>query len=447
MLIDDREFLIKEITSRENVNNPEVAKFVLKTKNRENKDYTLEHFKLRHILHKNYPDIETLNTEEATYYIPSLKLYIDDRVGRNNNYNLFRPTNGIQQKLLNELITNNEEEMIRTWCIKDLNKSKKMESSGENYLEIYSFKNENDVITQVRRMDGLRIVYDKAKLNNEFENILTNPGRFDAGCYSNKITITYNPHFYEEEQNLYKKPITRRWVIENLMKYLVRDYEIDITDGEILRQFRISRICDGFSQHSPFWIKGFIEKYNIKSIYDFCGGWGHRFLGSWNIDYIYNDIDKRTLSGVAQIYNDFKDDYTTNGIKEFYNFDAAEFTPQQDYECVFSCPPYAFTEIYTAPGTSTEKHQTYYNWLNVWWKSVVKCSLKESVKYFTFIINNKYKEDMTKVCLLPEFNLEFVEEISLNRPNNVNHFHRIPSDGAKLKNIQKGEKLIILRKK
>jgi len=452
MLIDGFNFEIQKISSRENVENPEVAKFKAKTHNRIVKDYSQLHNDLFSILKNNYPDIQTIANSkplQCAYYIPSKDLYVDDRLDRNHNYNLFRKGNGIQQRLLNELISNNEEDMIRTWCITDISKSKGMDAINKNYIEIYSFKDEQDVIIQINRMSGLKIIYDKIPLRNELKNLLNNKAVFEAGCFSNKITITYNPHFYEQEQILYKKSITRRWIIENLMKYLVRDYESDISDGEILRQFRISRVCDGFSQHSPYWIKAFIEKYNIKFIYDFSGGWGHRLLGSWNIDYIYNDIDDRSLLGTKSIYLDFKDDplYGTKNNKFFYNEDAAIFTPPHDYDCVFSCPPYAYVELYKHPKSSTNVYTNYCDWLNIWWKSVVKSSLKPSVKYFAFIVNNTYKEDMKGICLLPEFGLEFIEEISLNKSNNLNHFHRIPTDnpGSAIKNIQKGEKILVFK--
>ena len=105
--------------------------------------------------------------------------------------------------------------------------------------------------------------------------------------------------------------------------------------------------------------------------------------------------------------------------------------------------------MYTASKSSTNTYDNYYDWLNVWWKSVIKNSLINCKKYFTFIINNKYKDDMRDVCLLPEFNLKFIEEISVNKKTNVNHFHRIPSDkpGSKTKNIKKGEKILVFRKK
>jgi len=450
IIIDNVVFETKPIVSRENIDNPEVAKFKARTRNRIKSDYSFKHEFLKLILTNHFPDI--ISHTKSTYYIPSKNLYIDDRLDKNHNYNLYREGNGIQQNLLNQLITNNEYRMIKTWCLDDLNKSKQAENDKLNYLEIYSYKDEEDVLTQIRRMSGLQIIYDKNKLRNELKNILHNNHlSFSSGCHTNKIIVTYQPHFYQQEQALYRKNITRRWVIENLQKYLVRIFESDISDGEILRQFRISRICDGFSQHSPYWIKSFINKYNVNCIYDPTGGWGHRLLGSWKIDYIYNDIDNRTALGTKQIYEDFKNDpiYGTKTYKAFYNEDSSTLVPKENYDCVFTCPPYFTTELYIDSKTSTTIYSEYSDWLNVWWKNTVKSSLKPSVKYFAFIINNTYKNDMMNICLLPEFNLEFIDEIKVNKATALNHFHRIPSDkpGSKVKNIQKGEEIIVFRKK
>jgi hypothetical protein len=464
--IDGKIFEVKEVKSRENTQNPEVAKFVARTKNRiHNPDlYNKLHNELKEVLFKNFNDVEVISDRE--YKIPSLNnLIVEDRLDRYHNYNLYRPGNGIQQVLLNKLIEENEVEFIKQWCIVDFEKSKKMDEQGINFLEIYSFYNEQDILKQIdRKVNGIHIIYNNKEMKSELKNLYNKRGDFSAGCTYNKCTSTFNGHFYQQEKNLYNKSYHRRWIIENLMKYLVRDYEWagkevgknrkGIDCGEILRQFRISRICDGFSQHSPLWIKAFIEKYNIKSIYDFTGGWGHRMIGSWKIDYIYNDIDERTMSGVKRIYETFKDEpeLKTSGKKSFYCNDSSKFTPEEDYECVFSCPPYFTTEMYQHEKTSTSTHSDYDNWLNGWWYNTIKCSLKPSVKYFAFIISNKYREDMKKVCLKEEFGLEFIEEINVDKGTALNHFHRNPSkeEGGKsdqrIKNIQKGEKIVVFRK-
>ena len=61
--IDGIKFEIKEIKSRENIQNPEVAKFVKKTKNRIHDPdfYKEQHEKLYNILSKNFSDLEKIS--------------------------------------------------------------------------------------------------------------------------------------------------------------------------------------------------------------------------------------------------------------------------------------------------------------------------------------------------------------------------------------------------
>jgi len=158
---------------------------------------------------------------------------------------------------------------------------------------------------------------------------------------------------------------------------------------------KISGIHYGFSHFSPFWIKVFIDEFNITSIYDPCGGWGHRLLGAWDIDYYYNDIDKRTYSGVKKIYEEHKEKNFHQ--KKFYCKDAASFSLNETYDAVFTCPPYFDIENYTHEETSTKKYPKYEDWLNDWWGGVVRnCS---PTKYFAFVINEEYKEDMVNVVV------------------------------------------------
>jgi len=219
----------------------------------------------------------------------------------------------------------------------------------------------------------------------------------------------------------------RRKLIENRIKYLNKKEE-ELTDRNLLHGFKISGLHYGFSHFNPLVIKKFIEEYNIKSIFDATGGWGHRLLGAMDIDYIYNDIDERTVEGCKEIFKIF--DFP-NKNKVFYNEDASTFTPKEEYEAVFTCPPYYDLELYNHEKTSTNMYTEYNEWLNKWWYGVVKSSLKSSVKYFAFVMNDRYSEDMLNICI--KNGLKLIKEIVLF--NRKSHF------GSRTE-----EKLIILGK-
>jgi hypothetical protein len=282
---------------------------------------------------------------------------------------------------------------------------------------------------------GLEYKYTEEEMRREFNKIRNTEGDYLKNPLNNKIILTYQPHFYEYENYLYKTdPIIRRKLIENRIKYLNKK-EYELTDKELLRGFKISGIHYGFSHFSSFWIKAFIKEFNINSVYDFCGGWGHRLLGAMNIDYIYNDIDKRTYNNCKKIFNDF--DFL-NKNKIFYNEDCSEFIPKEVYDAVLTCPPYYTTEIYNYKNTSTEKYSDYSNWLDTWWRLSIKNSVKNCKKYFSFVINNVYKEDMKSICI--EEGLKFMREVELGSNKNLNHFQRSSN------NVKKGEFLLIFYK-
>lgn len=249
--------------------------------------------------------------------------------------------------------------------------------------------------------------YSLEERKREFELTLNTSGGYGKTPYLNRNILTHQPHFYEYEKKLWLDKEVRKYIYSNRKKYIGKDPS-ELNDREILRAFKISGIHYGFSHFSPFWIKEFIEEYGIKSLYDPCGGWGHRLLGSWDIEYIYNDIDKRTVDGVKKIYEEHRNEKTKK--KVFFNKDASEFSPKEEYEAVFTCPPYFNLEEYSDEETSTKKYSSYESWINVWWKGVIEnCNPK---KYFAFVINEDLKEDMRKIV---ETKFIFEKEVLLGK--------------------------------
>lgn len=238
----------------------------------------------------------------------------------------------------------------------------------------------------------------------EYAIISSIDGRYDSIPNLNKIVLTYQPHFYKVENELWLNPEIKRFIIENRCQYLCKQPE-DLTQRELLRGFKISGKYIGYSHFSPLWIKAFIKEFNIKSIYDPCGGWGHRLLGAGDITYIYNDINKDTYEGIKAIIKDFN---IPNKI--VYNNPAESFTPVEDYEAVFTCPPYFNKEIYG------EVFNTYEKYLE-WWNSVVVNSSK-TAKYFAVVINQTYKKDIINIT---EKYWKLIKDIPLKRIHN--HFN------------------------
>ena len=274
----------------------------------------------------------------------------------------------------------------------------------------------------VLKLDHLEYKYTLTECQREFDLLCKKPGNLNP-VTTNKIILTFQSHFYEEENKLWKenKNNFRETLVRNREKYLFKDRS-KLVEKELLRGFKISGAHIGFSHFNPLWIRYFIEQYNIKSIYDPCGGWGHRLLGAYNIKYIYNDLDGRSYAGVKNIAK-----FLHLENKIFYNYDCTNFIPHDTYEAVFTCPPYFNTEIYQ------DKQFKDIDEFKDFWRKVIICSMKPDTKYFAYVINNEYKE-MTQ-CICKQVGLKFIQQHIIDNKNN--HFQRVSKES------KKGESVIV----
>lgn len=177
-------------------------------------------------------------------------------------------------------------------------------------------------------------------------------------------------------------------------------------------------------------MKAFIEEFNVKSIYDPCGGWGHRLLGSGDLRYIYNDINKITYNNVIKINNHFK-----LNNKEFYNEDAAtiDLTNIEQVDCIFTCPPYLNKEVYSDIGAENLNELEF----NEWWFKTMKNSLQICKNYFIFVVSN-LMSDIIKYEIPERNGLFLIREQKLG--NKFNHFQRTSNS------LNKGDVMFIYKK-
>jgi hypothetical protein len=303
----------------------------------------------------------------------------------------------------------NQKELLKKDYI--IHKNERIQYQKEYYEKLKGLNIKSSILDK----NVLSYAYCDIECQKEYQKIINLPGEYKSASYLNKIILTYQPHFYEIEKKLWKdnKDDLRQWLIDNRKKYIKKD-EFKLTDKEILRGMKISGVHIGFSHFNPLIIKKFITDYTIKSIYDPFAGWGHRLLGANNIRYIGNDLDERTYNGLCKISKDFNMGLTTEKEKIFYNMDSTSFTPQEDYEAVFTCPPYYNIEIYQ--NNPFKNIQDYYEF----WNKSVNNSLKSSVKTFAYVINGEFKEKTHQICL--NNGLIFLNEHPLSL--RYNHFQR-----------------------
>lgn len=343
------------------------------------------------------------------FYIKSLDMFVEYNGFWHHGGKAFNPKDQKDLDIVNYWgvkNSSNYNSAIRVWTHSDPEKRSTAKDNNLRWLEIFPSSISDsltidNISTQIHRaVEGLSTESNNEVLQGEFKRISTlNKDYSSLPSHCNKIILNYNPHFYEKENEIYKTdPILRRRLIENRIKYLDKP-EYDLTDMDLLRGFKISRIHYGFSFHSPFWIKRFTREYNPTKIYDPFGGWGHRLLGSLDNPYIYNDIDERSVEGCKRITHDF-------GLanKSFYNKDATKFTPKEEYDCVFTCPPYFTDEMYENYNYDGNEIS---HWIDTFWKPSVDNFIKDSVDLIGVVMSKKYTEYIITPILEKGFDLEF----------------------------------------
>ena len=242
----------------------------------------------------------------------------------------------------------------------------------------------------------LRIEYTHEEIMREFFYFLDSPGNCTEYSNHNKIIKLFQQDiFFKTEKNLWMDDNVKNRLLTNRIKYL---HKTTFTPDEILSGFKKSGIFYGYSHFNPLLAKWFYKKYNIKSGYDPCGGWGHRLLGSMDLDlYIYNDISKPVYDNVNNIINFFEIPNTIT-----FNKDASIFTPDMDFDSIFTCPPYTSLEKYETTPDETSMNRLLHHIYDIY-------ITKQTCKYLGMII----REDMN---ILDNWN----EKIEL-KSNNI-HF-------------------------
>lgn len=194
----------------------------------------------------------------------------------------------------------------------------------------------------------LHLELDERKLNEDFKffnckdvSCLENP---PSNQFVSNYIIRYfqQDQFYKAEKSIWASSRDiREMLIANRCMYLNKN-QAQLTASDILASFKISGLHYGYSHFNPLVFKWFNCKYNAKICYDPCGGWGHRLLGSMNLEkYIYNDLSISTKQNVDKIIEYFK---MKNAVT--YSNDAKVFLPSEDFDAMFTCPPYFNLELY-----------------------------------------------------------------------------------------------------
>ena len=262
-------------------------------------------------------------------------------------------------------------------------------------------------------MNNLFLNISDNQLFSEFKYYKNNIGKISSPNNKNYIVKYFQQdEFFKTEKILFQNKDIRDKLINNRMKYLNKNYD-QLTVEDILYGFKRSGLYYGYSHFNPLTFKWFINNYNCKICFDPCGGWGHRLLGSNNLDlYIYNDLSTSIYNNV----NNIIDFFNIRNVKT-YNKDAYDFIPEENYDSMFTCPPYYNLEHYECGD-----FETYDDFL-----LLIDCLFyafyyKESCKYFGLairedLLDNDYKSLASEIYLIKNKASKHIVK-SINHHNN-----------------------------
>lgn len=228
--------------------------------------------------------------------------------------------------------------------------------------------------------------------------------------------------FYKRELELWNNNPLRhgKWgtvqafLYANRYKYLNK-LPHELTDRMLLRAFRISGLHMGYTSFNSALMRQVIEKYNVKSVYDPCAGWGERMMtcGKLGVSYEGCDINSELFDGYKKLYE------LIDGFKPvLHNNDSANQLVTGDADAVITCPPYKGIEVYSDNGAENLSDEDF----AAWWSDVVKNCSYSNAKVFAVQTNQACRSVFMDALVAQGWELK--EELLFDN-NQKSHFHRV----------------------
>lgn len=228
--------------------------------------------------------------------------------------------------------------------------------------------------------------------------------------------------FYKCELELWNKNPLRhgKWgtvqafLYANRYKYLNK-LPHELTDRMLLRAFRISGLHMGYTSFNSSLMRQVIEKYNVKSVYDPCAGWGERMMtcGKLGVKYEGCDINSELFEGYAKLAE------LIDGFNPvLHNNDSVNQLVTGDADAVITCPPYKNIEVYSDNGAENLSDEDF----AAWWGEVVKNCSYSQAKVFAVQTNQACRKVFMDA--LAEQGWQLKEELVFDN-NQKSHFHRV----------------------
>lgn len=336
----------------------------------------------------------------ADMYIPELELYIEYQgshfhntysfIGTEEDFKVINEYYEKSQRLKKEAGNDNMitqyDNMIYVWSDLDVRKRVFAQEKGIRYFEIYKQPKMEYIKPQLEFLIDCmfnRNVYHISEdlLKKEFDYFKNEHSEelADSVGYRNYIIKQFQcTEFYKKEMEIFAtQPNTRRKLIQNRCKYLNKK-EWELIPNDLLTGFKKSGLYYGYSHFNPLWTNWFVNRYQVKTVYDPCGGWGHHMLGMLSCDkIIYNDINRKVVENVCLMKSYFSIDNL-----EVHCDDAQIYLPEP-VDAFFMCPPYFNVEDYGNEFKSLEEYEKFL-------KRIFKIWHNNSASVFGLIIREDF---------------------------------------------------------
>lgn len=204
--------------------------------------------------------------------------------------------------------------------------------------------------------------------------------------FSDKSAMGVIRHFHKSIYNAHvakHKSPEEAWQDKNLVKKVALNrlqYTSKCRPKDIVYGFSVTKIAPKVSVFNPTLAERLIQTYLFKydCVFDPFSGFSGRLIGTMNCDkqYIGQDINKTHIE-------------ETNKIIDYYNYSNASvsckdiFTSQGNYDCLFTCPPYADKEVWN----KSDKILTCDEW-------ITECIDRFNCNAYLFVVDDteKYKQ-------------------------------------------------------
>ena len=397
------------------LNYKEISDKIIKTKENNHTFNTSKDEDLSYeLLKEKYPDIIRQYKEDrypflCDFYIPNLDLFIECQYGwQHGNHPFNELYDNDRYNEIKNKHTKYYDNVLYNWSIRDVEKRNIANQNCLNYIEFWN-------IDELKKWLNLPLYlqFDWDNIIKEYNYYKSKEGNLNGATSYNYIIKFYQQDiFFKIENELIKNHDIREKLIANRCKYLFKSRS-ELSNNDLLLGFKRSGIYYGYSHFNPLIFKYFISKYDIKKCYDPCGGWGHRLLGSSDLDlYIYNDLSPTIYNNVKHIAKDLK---INNAI--FYNNDANNFVPDYEFNAMFTCPPYYNIEEYECKNfKNIEEYDNFIdNIFNVFYN-------KKSCKIFGLVIREDLLDYKYRNQCIESF--EINNKKSKHLTNDIKHYNK-----------------------